>query len=83
MAKDALALTADCGSPPSVLVACDDSATIQLMFNGNFPLCRFSLATLIENDEQGVCNGLVADSVKVKKVQLSRDWSEMGVLASV
>lgn len=82
-ARDTLALQEDCGNPPSVLLACDSNATIQFMFNGNFPLARLSLSTLIENDDSNLCEGISADSLKVKKMQLNQDWSELGVLTSI
>ena len=85
-ARDTLALLEDCGKPPSILVACDANATIQFMFNGNFPLARLSLTSLIENDDQnhfslGAQSSI--ESVKVKKMQLSGDWAELGVLATI
>ena len=67
-AKDILSLLNDCGSPPSILAASDSNSTIQLMFNGNFPLCHFTLANLVESDESQVCADLIADSIKIKKV---------------
>ena len=37
-AKDILALQDDCNEPPSLLVAADSQATIQMMYNGNLPV---------------------------------------------
>mmetsp|Transcript_20759 Transcript_20759/g.28025 ORF Transcript_20759/g.28025 Transcript_20759/m.28025 type:complete len:202 (+) Transcript_20759:134-739(+) len=82
-AKGTLALLSDCGVPPAVLVACDTNGTVQMMFNGNFPLCRFSLRNLLESKEAEDLPSLGSfDSLRVKKVQLSRDWTEMGLLVN-
>lgn len=36
--KDILSLQDDCNRPPSLLVAADSQATIQVMYNGNLPV---------------------------------------------
>ena len=78
-----LSLLDDYANPPSILVAADSNSTIQLMFNGNFSLAHFNLQTLIEKDETQESRRILADTIRIKKVKLSSDWSEMGVLASV
>ena len=84
-AKDTLTLLADCGNPCSVLVVCDDHANVQFMFNGKTPLAKFSLSSLIKEDDQNLCSGLpVSDgSIKINKVKLAHNWAELGILASV
>ena len=63
-ARDTLALLDESTKVPSVLIACDENSTIQLMFSGNFSLSRFSLPTLIENADvsvkQNLCRGGLA-----------------------
>ena len=59
-----------------MLIVCDANATVQIMYNGNFPLCRFSLKDLLPHtDEQS--------TVRIAKAHLSKDWTELGLLTSI
>jgi len=51
------------------------------MFYGNFPLCRFSLSTLLANCAEARNSFAGSEPLRVKKVQLSKDWSEMAIIA--
>ena len=57
---------------------------MQLMFNGSFPLSKLNLASLIEAADADIKRQLpllASADLRVKKVVLSKDWSEMAIIA--